>query len=93
MEQSDSRHPTNATFNLDPFEVQIKYLYRIFFTQIYFLHNRFKTIFKLKRSKCSEMSGNIRVRNVGHLGTFMLYLRNSPANQVHDTARSRINHE
>jgi hypothetical protein len=38
MEQSDSRHSTIAAFNLDPFEVQIKYLFGIFLTKIYFLH-------------------------------------------------------
>ena len=27
MEQSDSRHSTIAAFHLDPFEVQMKYLY------------------------------------------------------------------
>ena len=39
MEQSDIRHPTIAAFNLDPFEVQIKYLNSIFFYQnILFTH-------------------------------------------------------
>jgi hypothetical protein len=38
MDQSDSRHSTIAAFNLDSFEVQIKYLFGIFFTKIYFLH-------------------------------------------------------
>jgi hypothetical protein len=33
MEQSDSRHSTIATFNLDPFEVKIKFIYDIFFYQ------------------------------------------------------------
>jgi hypothetical protein len=38
MDQSDSRHSTIAAFNLDSFEVQIKYLFGIFFTKIHFLH-------------------------------------------------------
>ena len=38
MEQSDSRHSTIVAFNSDPFEVQVKYLYGLFFTKIYFLH-------------------------------------------------------
>jgi hypothetical protein len=33
MEQSDSRQSTIATFNLDPFEVKIKFIYGIFFYQ------------------------------------------------------------
>ena len=41
MEQSDSRHSTIATFNLDPFEVKIKFIYGIFFTKIYFSHKIF----------------------------------------------------